>query len=647
MIFLAALLLTAPLPLQDPPEGVSWLNAQPRHTDALDFPGMVRRCFDPRWMYLPVLEGESCESIALEVEQGSLQFTADGMGAVTRLWLDAPSGTLKAFVDGADEACFTWDLDKELASEDRILGAPLFMELGDGFLSRIPIGFREGLRLQYEGPATQASVTVRRFGEGQEVESMQSDTIRKHRRSIRYANQVLVTDSHPEILLGRPKMVAAELSYSPKSEEKEDYYAGDMRVLHKGHGVLRWFDLQFVNVESREEMREILRSLVVRVEENTSSTPEIGDILFELPLGDFFGSSPGVNPYRSHLMGFSEETATFYFRVPMPFHNGLKVSLASDLERTLLLKSNWGLDPYAKAEHVPPLRLHGGWVRRVVQGPLEGAALELDGPARLLGYSLSTTSSNTQPLDFGRGPFAWADGVRESTPGALEQPTLVEGPGAFGHNSLLRLFGLDSPTQADGWAFDPQVQVPGDQPTDFTAFAWWYSEPGVQSNFDTLAPSEKRLPIGDPIPSFHVVRDASEFELNREVLSAKGSRMTVATSDDADAKWSRLQYVRWTPSEPMQMINFGFPVLESGTYELRLQLAKGADFGSAQVLVDGKRQGEALEMHADGAATPSGEISLGEVRLMKRDNHKLAVMSLDGKPVGLDYFRLVRVQADK
>jgi len=100
-----------------------------------------------------------------------------------------------------------------------------------------------------------------------------------------------------------------------------------------------------------------------------------------------------------------------------------------------------------------------------------------------------------------------------------------------------------------------------------------------------------------------------------------------------------LQYLDWQPADSLQVLNFPFPVEKSGRYKLYAQFAKGEKYGQVQVLIDGKRVGEVIDFSGEGLAA-SGEVEVGDVRLMQRLDHKIAFMSKDGKAIGVDYFIL-------
>jgi len=499
----------------------------------LSFKDLVSRTYDARWMLSPVQDGESVETSSWAVDDnGVASVSFDGQGVVARLWLSEATGQISFFVDGSESPSLEWDLDTLLAGPlPKHLDGPLFMPVGEGFVSRIPLPFQKSIRIDFSGASgLTGDIDVRRFSADVKVPSLSRDMLKDNRRSLSFAAQVIRDNTNPETIGEAPLSWKGSFNDSERNPEA-DYYYGDFRVAIVGNGVLRWFELEFPQKRSQEEMREVLRSLTLRMELNTEKTALKGDVVFEVPLGDFLGSSPGLNPFQTHLVGYNEATGVFYCRMPVPFVGGLKVSVSSDMPEVMVLKSTWGVNKYAKAEDVPPMRLRSGWVRSSGTGSPLDAVLELDGQARLLGYTFSSTATVADPQAF-NGPFNFVNSWHGAAPLAFEHLTLREGPGGFGHTSAVRFFGLDAPTGANGLIFDPGITLAEKEPTDYSALAWWYAPADAACSFPTDASDARRLPILEPTPSFFAVEDAFECESLGGALMAPGSTASIVEAAD-------------------------------------------------------------------------------------------------------------------
>jgi|FLOH01.1.fsa_nt_gi hypothetical protein len=624
--------------------------------NGLSFKDLVERTYDPRWMLQAVVAGERVETLPWAVDkEGHAAVATTGQGAVARIWLSQSSGRVRIYADGATAPTLDWDLETLFAQPlPEFLDSPLFMRVGEGFVCRIPLPFAQSMRLEFDAAAASSlhgDVAIRYFGADVAVEALTPDLLETNQRSLMFAAQYLRNNVNPETVGERPLSWAGDFrDYERNTEEGADHFYGDLRVVLKGNGVLRWFEIEFTEKLPPQQMREVLRNLTLRMELNTEKSVIVGDILFEVPLGDFLGTAPGHNPFLSHLIGFNENTGVFYFRMPVPFTGGLKISLSSDLPNPTVVKTRWGMNKYAKAEDVPPLRLHSGWAygrhdsvpatpsKPSPLGIPSAAFLSVPGPARLLGYTFSATASSAAPQTF-EGPFSFVNASHSAVPFAFEQVTLREGPGSFGSTSVLRLFGLDAPTAIDGLEFQPGISLAASGTTQYSALAWWYAPAAATSSFPTDAPSAARWPLATPSPDFYLVAGAFECESLAGALMAPGTATTVVASQDVAVEWSRLQYLDWQPLAAKQVLNFPFPVAEAGRFVVCVQFAKGEKYGKVQVLIDGQRVGSELDFSGT-SLEPSGEIAVGEVRLMKRLDHKIAFMSNDGKAIGLDYFRL-------
>jgi hypothetical protein len=655
-LFLLALLATpsAAAPQDDP---ASTPPAIPGAFDSeLSFKDLVERTYDPRWMLHAITEGEQVEEQSWSVDgNGHASVSIEGQGAVARIWLAQASGRIRIYADGAEQPSIDWDLDTLLSKRlPAHLNSPLFGQVGHGFVCRIPLPFAKSMRIDFDasaGSVQQGELAIRRFGKGVTVEPLVAGMLEANLRPLRFAAQQLRDNANPETVGGTPLSWSGDFrNHTPPTVEGADYYYGDLRVPIVGNGVLRWFEIEFHDKLPPKEMAAILRGITLRMELNTEKSTVVGDIIFEAPLGDFLGTAPGLNPFQTHLIGYNENTGVFYFRMPVPFTGGLKVSLSSDLPEPTTIKTRWGTNKYAKAEDVPPLRLHSGWARGSYKpqpstpatpaqpGIPTAAQLNIPGGARLLGYTFSSTASSAEPQGF-HGPFSFVNSWLAKQPLSYEQVTLREGPGSFGNSSALRLFGLDAPTSSEALEFDPGISLASSGETSYSALAWWYAPLGSTSSFPTDAPLKERWPLVQPSPTFHMVAGAYECEALDGALMAAGTKTSIVQAASASSLWSRLQYLDWRPTAANQVLNFPFPVEEAGRYELYAQFAKGADYGKVQVLVDGRRLGEVLDFSGSDLE-PSGEIKVGELRLMRRLDHKIAFMTTDGKAVGVDYFRL-------
>jgi hypothetical protein len=616
--------------------------------EALDFAALVGRTADLDWMLEAPRPGEGVfehEWSTDDAGPDSHTLLLEGPGALSRLWLSSASGRLELEIDGVAVAVLPADLAAFAATADDARPdwqkAPLMQVLGHGFTSYLPLPFATSCALRWvDAPAgARMQASVRRFGDGVAVLGFTAEDLEQtaSKRALRRSIRFLTGGENPAVpVMPAPFKVGAARLRSP--EMPPTVTNGEFRWPIVGHGIMRWFELDFIHKEAPAPSEEMLRSLVLRVELGSGDIEEPGDVLFEVPLGDFFGSAPGANPWLSPWLGYDIDRGVFYCRLPIPYEYGMKICVASDMTGFARFRMRAGLDPIQDHDDLPDLRLHAGWVRGRNADGSQAARLSAEGPARLAALSFHATSAESEAFRH-QGPFAFAGAWGMPTPGALAQVTLWEGPGAFGRSSMIRHYGLDAPTVAEGRLEAlAGVVFPGDEPVDYGMFAWWYAPRLATSNLDPVEGLEERHPAPRPSAPFALVEGAFEAELAPQLRAARGSRLE-RIQTPWEQGFSRAQYVEWSGAAEGDLMALTFPVEEVGRYRLTMRLATGPGRGKVQPILDGRAIGEPVDLSA-AADGLSEVIDLGSHRMMPRVDHGFALRTLDGKPVGFDYLLL-------
>jgi hypothetical protein len=373
---------------------------------------------------------------------------------------------------------------------------------------------------------------------------------------------------------------------------------------------------------------------VLRIEHGCSTIEDEATSITEIPLGDFFGSYRGANPSNNYLLGYNEQTQTFYCRLPIPYRDNIRLSIASDIVAPARFVMTAGVDRLPLSM-VPPLTLHSNFSRAVGSDVADVAQLKVDGVVRLIGSMFSFTSPSSQPVAQDND-FAFAGINNLPSIAHSEQVLLREGPGVFGNNSFLRWYNIAGPTSLSGIEYNPQLKLADTIETDYSFSTWWYGTLDSHAVDAKTYSVEERQHAANPKPSFFVIEGAAEAEHDVNPRMSKGSTTETVLVESA-LKVSAMQFTKWTPSDSAQAIIFDFGIPDSGKFDFKLQLMTGPDYGKVQVLVDGKAMGEVIDCHAtvDGV---SGLIELGDRRMMAREMHTIGFRSLDEKAIGIDCY---------
>jgi hypothetical protein len=111
-----------------------------------------------------------------------------------------------------------------------------------------------------------------------------------------------------------------------------------------------------IELESEENQKRILRELTISIKWDQDQTLSVWS-----PLGDFFGSAPGINPYRSLPLGMSSDT--FYSYWYMPFSEGAHFELGNDGDQAREVTFEIKFVELPKLETELLLRFHAKWHR--------------------------------------------------------------------------------------------------------------------------------------------------------------------------------------------------------------------------------------------------------------------------------------------
>lgn len=267
----------------------------------------------------------------------------------------------------------------------------------------------------------------------------------------------------------------------------------------------------------RSEERAALRHLILRITFDGQEKPSVW-----CPLGDFFGTAPGINPYRSLVTGMTDKG--FYAYWYMPFSKGAKVELLNTDTKSR--------EAWFEVVHAPLTRpfsdmgyFHAKWHRDVLpvsedRWP-DWTVLKTTGRGRFCGMMLHIWNFRDQkapenaearniaapgtpwwgegdekffvdgekfPSTFGTGTedyFGYAYGGRFS--GFFQTPFHCQPMSErnLGHQSLLRWQVADNiPFQTSFEAY-MEKYYPNDWPTRFACVTYWYLAP---DGFDPHGP---------------------------------------------------------------------------------------------------------------------------------------------------------------
>jgi hypothetical protein len=405
------------------------------------------------------------------------------------------------------------------------------------------------------------------------------------------------------------------------------------------------------------ESYDVLRELALSIYWDGESSPSVW-----APLGDFFGTAPGVNKYKSLPLGMTDEG--FYCYWYMPFQKGAIVSLSNDgdKERTV----QFYITHAPLTQPIGELgRFHAKWHRDAFlpeepeRRAIDWTMLKTEGRGRFCGVMLHVW--NPRGGWWGEGdekffvdgeefPSTIGTGSEDYFGYAWCNPTLFQNcyhnqtisNNNRGHVSVNRWHITDNVPFQKSFEADIEKYYPNSKPTLYASTVYWYQAAGQSDPYEPV-PVEQRKGYWGEIEVFKV-KGALEGE-KLKILTRTGGRTQLQDMYGFGPNWSGDAHLWWIEAKPGDTLDLAVPVQMAGTYRLTMQLTKAIDYGIVQLYLDGKKLGAPIDLFNNGVV-PTGVLDMG-IHELDKGEHKLSVeiVGANEKAVksymfGLDYVLL-------
>ncbi len=414
-----------------------------------------------------------------------------------------------------------------------------------------------------------------------------------------------------------------------------------------------------LRVDSPDREDALARTLLMITFDNARE-PQVA-----LPLGEFFGSGPGLNAFQSAIHEVrSDGTMVAYWH--MPYHKSVKIGLRNFTGKTTFYTGSVTYD-----DTEPPagaLYFHARWryqdglQTRKAAGTLDWPALRVAGSTgRYVGLLLNVfnptpgwwgegdekiyVDGEKFPSTFGTGTedfFGYAWGDNRPYMNAFHAQTRCDGPGAKGNTSNIRYQILDSVPFHQSLGFDIEVWHWEAVPIQYATAAFFYAGPGAAIEPGIPDLSDRRVHARPPLTREPNAIEAEDLKV-QAVTSGEVPNQDMLPFGDA---WSGGRQLWWLPRDPGARLDLELPVVAAGTYAVSAAFTKAGDYGTVQLAIDGMDLGGPIDLFEPApAVVHTGAISLGTVSL-GAGAHTLSIR-LAGKNerssnslVGMDWIKL-------
>ncbi len=606
----------------------------------------------PRWDWFANNDhGQYLRVEERDGRQEKVMMDAQGPGAVVRIWSANPDGTLRVYLDGAITPAIEAPMKELLDGKVQGFPMPMAGERARGHNLYFPIAYAKSCKITMDGGDIYYTIAYRTYPKNTPVETFQ----RAHLNQ--FAPQIKTTAARLE----NPRAQGV----TPNQTRKFDLNlaAGATQTLGEWKGALAITD--FLMRTNSDISDEALRGVVLRFNFD-------GEETVEAPLGDFFGTAPGQNPYSALPSGITEGGEMWSHWV-MPFARSARVSVQNMGAKAVKLNGQLGTKPYVWTPN--SMHFHANFIARhdIATRPFRDfTMLGAQGQGVFAGLSYAVDNPNVKwwgegdekvyvdgesfPSWFGTGSedyfgYAWCD-TTEFTHAYHAQPR-ADGPGScgpgrghWGRASDVRFHIFDRIPFEQSMQFDMELSHWVETKINLATVAYWYAKPGAADSFAPLRPSDLQV-LAMP-----------EYEGAPKVAGAiEGETMRVASNSSQSAKanvqaWEGLsggEQLWWHDLLQIgEELRLNFDAPAPGRYRVFGRFLKARDYGVHQLSINGRTIGEPRDFYAP-EVTITPEIELGIFALKDKNNQfEVKVNGTNaqsaGALFGLDYLRLEPIE---
>jgi hypothetical protein len=609
-------------------------------------------------------QGYALKSAITMDPQGHVLAEMDGPGCVVRIWSANPqdAGKIRIYLDGAKKPVIEAPMTDLLSGKwkTKIDGKevtpfpdPIAHERSRGYNLYFPIAYAKHCKITIEKQDIYYHVDYRTYPKGTEVETVNLPAMGKEKKLVASIAEELKCKKSK----GTPRK-PRESNYVTKGTLQPGRKVKIVRL--KGPATVVTFSL---HVSPEGDVANGLRTSVLIGTFDGAAKPQIW-----CPLGDFFGSSPGYNPYRSLLfvVNSGEEKSkgkggggqfTSHWRMPFAksavfeIHNRGKHAISYSTLATSV--------PYQWTDR--SMHFHAKWRTQTMNTrPFrDWTYCTLKGKGVFVGDMLSILNPVTAwwgegdekiyvdgekfPSWFGTGTedyygYAWSN--PKLFQHAYHNQTRCDGPVTKGHTSVNRFHILDAiPFQKlfrfdmEVWHWTPNINV------TYAATSYWYARPGATDDFKPVpAKVLRNIP---QVPPPYKIKGAIEGE-KLKILKKSGT-FDAGPQDMGEFatdkhQWSGDSHLWVRPSNKGAWVDLELPVAADGKYHVVAYLTRARDYGIVQFHLNGKKLGKPVDLFNSPQVVSTGPIDLGAVELKKgKSTLRVEVVGSNPKSDGLRY----------
>jgi len=581
----------------------------------------------------------------------------EGPGAVVRLWSARIQGNLRVVLDGSEKALYDGPAEVFFQRTYEALGSTQDATLFDGTYSQseagyYPIPFAKRLRMEWEGNLEELhfyQVQVRRYEAGARVETFSTEDLSRYRKDISDVARILArpAEAWPYVSSRAPVEIAATVPPGGTSE----------LLTLPGPGALERLTLRV----HAHDVDAALRQGLLHIAFDEAPRGQV-----QAPLGDFFGATPGINPFDS-LPFTVEADGTMTCRFWMPFQRSARVVLENRGERPIIVtgsilpadyewnegqslhfRARWRVDHGLMAseelpQDIPYLLARG-------RGVLVGATALVMNPTSVPsswgnwwgeGDEKIFVDDDDSPSTFGTGSedyfnYAWSSS-RIFTHAFCGQPR-NDGPANRGFVTNYRWQILDRIPFRERLDFFMELfshePVPG---FSYGRMAYHYGAPEIVDDHMLITDRDVE-PLRLPetwMPTGRKYTKGTTFHQAEEIVEGDSS-----VSHREGNLWAGGRLLVWHPRRVGDQLTLSLPVAKDGAYNVAFTVARFPGAGAFSAEVDGVPLAFDDDVTVAELAVPVRTLSRNfrsQSVELSRGVHRVTLRSEETGDIGVDF----------
>jgi hypothetical protein len=607
--------------------------------------------------------GDAGQFIRVENNNGHNEYVmldAKGPGTVVRFWSANPGGIVRFYFDGSTTAGWECKTDDLLGGRIAPFTNPFAYVASAGWNLYFPIPYAKSLKITVDqgGRNMYYHVGYRTYEPGTVVKTFSLEQVAAEKSLMeRVGKQLIGTD------WDRPAKIHVSSSKAKTIEPGSEQSIQSFQL--SGFGIqIESMQIRVENPHPEDNSsvttwadpaayQNLLRSLILKITFD-------GERCVEAPLGDFFGSAPGLNIYQSYPMRV-EKDGTLTCRFPMPVKRNAEILIQNVGSVPARISSVMAISP--RKFDANTYHFHAQWTaERGSTRPMRDMTfLDVEGEGAFVGVNAHIANPNPAwwgegdekvyvngeafPSTFGTGTedyfgYAWCSPALFARP-YHAQPR-CDGPANFGHTSVIRWQLFDPIPYTNSLKFDMELWHWAEVNVTYARTAYWYAKPGgtapVQVDTTLLAPPR--------LSALNKVEGALEGET---LAFAKTGGNTEIQKGFVEA--SNNAQLWWNNPSVGDYLTVIVPVAQDGEYEVVLGHCVAGDYGKQAIqLLGGSDDARVTELDSYAPKLTFKTVSLGQYTLKKgyvqlkvKNTGKNAVAA-PGMHFGLDYVLLKAVK---